>query len=52
MHHVNKGGIGLFIQAVDGLSVNRVIVAGMENAGLPGSNLAGPYQGPDDGGGG
>lgn len=47
MHHVNNG---VFVQAVDGLRVHRVIVAGVENAGLPSSNLAGPYQGPNDGG--
>lgn len=50
MHHVNKGALGLFIQAVDGLRINRVIVAGVENIGLPGSEKAGPYQGPSDGG--
>jgi hypothetical protein len=50
MHHVNKGALGLFIQAVDGLRINRVIVAGVENIGLPGSTKAGAYQGPADGG--
>jgi len=50
MHHVNKGAIGLFVQAVDGLQVNRVIVAGVENIGLPGSAYAGAYVGPSDGG--
>ncbi len=50
MHHVNKGALGLFVQAVDGLRINRVIVAGVENIGLPGSTKAGAYQGPADGG--
>jgi hypothetical protein len=50
MHHVNKGALGIFIQAVDGLCMERVVVAGVENTGLPGSAMAGPYQGPDDGG--
>ncbi|MFO0902070.1 MAG: hypothetical protein U0939_03670 [Pirellulales bacterium] len=50
MHHVNKGALGVFIQAVDGLDLDRVIVATVENRGLPGSAKAGPYQGPRDGG--
>lgn len=50
MHHVNKGALAVFIQAVDGLCLNRVVVAGVRNVGLPGSLKAGPYQGPDDGG--
>lgn len=50
MFHVNKGALGLFIQAVDGLVLDRVVVAVVENKGLPGSNHAGPYQGASDGG--
>lgn len=50
MHHVNKGVIGVFIQAVDGLVLERVGVDGVVNAGEPGSDLAGPYIGPTDGG--
>lgn len=50
MHHVNKGALAVFIQAVDGLCLSRVVVAGVRNVGLPGSLKAGPYQGPDDGG--
>ena len=50
MHHVNKGALAVFVQAVDGLCLNRVVVAGVHNVGLPGSLKAGPYQGPDDGG--
>jgi len=50
MFHVNKGAVGLFLQAVDGLKVDRVVVAGVRNSGYPGSDLPGPYSGPGDGG--
>jgi len=50
MFHVNKGALGLFIQAVDGLLLDRVVVAVVENKGLPGSDLAGPYQSASNGG--
>ncbi len=50
MFHVNKGALGLFIQAVDGLVLDRVVVTVVENKGLPGSDLAGPYQSAADGG--
>jgi hypothetical protein len=50
MFHVNKGAVGLFLQAVDGLTLDRVVVAGVRNSGYPGSDLPGAYSGPSDGG--
>jgi hypothetical protein len=50
MFHVNKGAVGLFLQAVDGLTLDRVVVAGVRNSGFPGSDLPGAYSGPSDGG--
>ncbi len=50
MFHVNKGAVGLFLQAVDGLTLDRVVVAGVRNSGYPGADLPGPYTGPSDGG--
>lgn len=50
MFHVNKGAVGLFVQGVDGLTLDRVVVSGVRNTGWPGSDLAGSYVGPGDGG--
>jgi hypothetical protein len=50
MFHVNKGAIGLFVQGVDGLTLDRVSVSNVANLGLPGSTKPGRYKGPDDGG--
>lgn len=50
MFHVNKGAIGLFLQAIDGLNLDRVTVTVVENKGLPGSVKAGNYRDGSDGG--
>ena len=50
MHHVNKGGIGLFIQSVDGLMLDNVIISGVKNTGHQGEERAGNYIGSEDGG--
>ncbi len=50
MHHVNKGVIGLFIQAVDGLQLKDVSVSNTMNIGQPGTTKVGPYVGARDGG--
>ena len=50
MFHVNKGALGLFVQAVDSLTLDRVVVTVVRNVGLPGSDRAGAYGGAGDGG--
>ena len=50
MHHVNKGVLNIFIQSVDGLILEDVQSSGSKNYGAAGSQLAGPYTGPEDGG--
>ena len=50
MHHVNKGCIGLFIQSVDGLTLDNVIISGVKNTGNQGEDTAGSYLGSEDGG--
>ncbi len=50
MHHVNKGVIGLFIQAVSDLEIDDVSVISTSNAGAPGSDKSGPYRSASDGG--
>jgi len=50
MHHVNKGCIGLFIQSVDGLMLDNVIISGVKNTGYKGEERAGAYLGSIDGG--
>lgn len=50
MHHVNKGVIGLFIQSVDGLMLDNVIISGVKNTGYKGEERAGSYLGSEDGG--
>lgn len=50
MFHVNKGSLGLFLQAIDGLNLDRVNVTVVENKGLPGSDCAGNYRDSSNGG--
>jgi len=50
MFHVNKGALGLFLQAIDGLNLDRVNVTVVENKGLPGSDCAGNYRDSSNGG--
>lgn len=50
MHHVNKGCIGLFIQSVDGLVLDNVVISGVKNTGYKGEERAGSYLGSEDGG--
>ncbi|WP_141135150.1 hypothetical protein [Puniceibacterium sediminis] len=50
MHHVNKGVIALFIQAVSDLDLDNLLISNTVNAGAAGSALAGPYTSGQDGG--